>query len=316
MRIVFFGTPDFSATLLTFLIDQGVDIAAVVTRPDKPQGRSSKPQFSAVKKLALQKNLPLYQPPKASDPLFAEELKKLHADLFVVAAYAEILKENILSITPLGCINVHASILPKYRGAAPIQRAIMTGEREGGITIMKMVLELDAGDMYSVAKTPITETMTTGELTAHFAVIGGPALWQVMQDLEKGTARPIPQDSSQATYAKKITTEDAQINWNHSSWQIDCQIRGVTPNPGAWCWIELRGEKKRLLIKKAQKILESYELLLSQPGEIVSSEPSRLIISCGEGALEIFELQLEGKQSMTTSNFLKGISKKQIVFLK
>lgn len=310
MKIVFFGTPQFAATILNYLLEQKVEVAAVITRPDKPKGRSKEPQPSPVKECALSKNLPVYQPIKASAPEFAEFLKTFQADVFIVAAYAEILKENILQIPKWGCINVHASILPKYRGAAPIHRSILSGDKESGVTIMKMALELDAGEIYSIAKTPITDEMTTGELTERLADLGSKALWEVLQSLEVGKAKKIAQDSAQATYAKKVVPSEAEVDWNQPSDTVHNHIRGMTPKPGAWCWVDIKGEKKRLAIKKARK----QNSLKGEPGAIISLDPHELIIACGQGAIQILELQPEGKKAMPAEAFLRGISLDNLKF--
>lgn len=283
---------------------------AVVTRPDKPRGRSDKPAFSPVKECALSHHLPLYQPSKASDPQFADFLKTLNADFFIVAAYAEILKENVLEIPRLGCLNVHGSLLPKYRGAAPVQRSIMSGETETGVTIMKMALQLDAGDILATVRTPIPNDMSAGELMDVLAQLGKVALWEVMQGLEKGTAHSTKQDSSQVTTAKKITPGEAEINWNQPCLALHNTIRGVNPNPGAWCWVEIKGVKKRLLVKKTLPDHSS-----GSPGEILSKTPSELVVGCAQGALRILELQLEGKKPMPADAFLRGIPLSLIKFI-
>jgi methionyl-tRNA formyltransferase len=307
---VFFGTPQFAKTILAYLLEQGVDVAAVVTRPDKPRGRSNKPAPSPVKEFALLKNIPLYQPSKASEPEFAAFLKSLNVDFFIVAAYAEILKDFILEIPRLCCLNVHGSILPKYRGAAPVQRSIMAGERETGVTIMQMAVKMDAGDILAIRKTPIPLEMTSGELMDVLADLGKVALWEVMQQIEKGSAHPIKQDAAQATLAKKIIPEDAEVDWSVPSDVVHNQIRGVTPNPGAWCWVEIKGDKKRLQIKKA---LPSP--IKGQPGEILSKNRSELVVGCGEGSLSLLEIQLEGKKTMVAEEFLRGIPLDKIKFL-
>lgn len=311
MRIVFFGTPQFAKTILEYLFSQRVEIAAVVTRPDKPRGRSSKPAFSAVKEFALAHNLPLYQPQKASEVSFAEFLKTLHADYFIVAAYAEILKGNVLEIPKGGCINVHGSLLPKYRGAAPVQRAIMEGESETGVTIMKMALQMDAGDILAVRHVPISLEMTAGELMEVLADVGKVALFEVMQELPKGNLHPQSQDLSKVTFAKKITPEDAMIDWTLSCMRVHNQIRGVTPNPGAWCWVEIHGEKKRLLVKKTLP----YPTLSGSAGEILSKTDKELIVACGSGSLRLLELQLEGKKKLPADVFLRGIPLDSLRFL-
>lgn len=283
-------------------------MVAVVTRPDKPRGRSGTPAPTAVKEAALHHNLPVYQPQKASTPEFAEVLKGLNADVFVVAAYAEILKQNILDIPPLGCINVHGSILPKYRGAAPVQRAIMAGESETGVTIMKMALEMDAGDILAIRKVNIPLEMTAGQLMDALADIGKDALWEVLQALPHASATR--QDPSEATHAKKITPEDTFVDWNKPSRMLHNQIRGVTPNPGAWCWIKVKKEKKRLSLKKTLPL----EVPQGNPGEIVSRSTSELVIACGEGSLQLLEIQLEGKKAMSVDQFLRGTPLTQLSF--
>lgn len=309
-RLIYFGTPRFAAYILEYLLKEGAEIIAVVSRPDKPQKRSAEPIPTPVKKLALVHNLPVYQPKKVSDPEFANFLKSLNADLFVVAAFAEILKDNVLEIPKLGCINVHASLLPKYRGAAPIERCVMAGEKESGITIMKMALELDAGDILAVVKTPILEEMTAGELSETLSHLGAPALWKVIQELEKGATHPIKQEASLSTYAKKLKPEEGEINWNQPCEEVDNHIRGVSPKPGAWVWVTLRKEKKRLLIKKARK----EPLVSGNPGEILSKIPSELVVGCKTGACRLLEVQLEGKSAMPVAAFLRGIPINQIKF--
>jgi methionyl-tRNA formyltransferase len=309
LRIIFFGTPKFSATVLNFLVEKKANILAVVTKPDRPKGRSGKPQPPPVKEVAQLHRIPVYQPLKASDPEFASILNDLKPDFFVVVAYSEIFKENLLKLPKLACLNVHASLLPKYRGAAPIQRAIMNGERETGVTIMSMARELDTGNMLAIAKTEIKEDMTTGELSQILSEIGAIALWDVIQQYEKGDVVSIPQNDAEATYAKKITPEDARVRWDLSAKMIHDQIRAVTPNPGAWCWIEYKGERKRLLIKRARC------------HDFPSGEPSKLLlkpglfIGCGKGSLELIEVQLEGKKTLPISEFLRGISKDALHFL-
>ena len=266
MRIVFFGTPQFAKTILEYLFQQHVDIAAVITRPDKPKGRSGKPSCSPVKEFALEHHLPLYQPPKASDPEFATFLQTLQADFFIVAAYAEILKEIVLTIPRLGCINVHGSILPKYRGAAPVQRSIIEGETETGVTIMKMAVQLDAGDILSIHKTPIPPDMNTGELMAVLADLGKVALYEAMQGVEQEQFKRKNKIRLLLAQAKKLTPEEGRIDWNLPSQVLHNKVRGFTPNPGAWVYVTLKGEKKRLLIKKTHP----EPAISGTPGSILS----------------------------------------------
>jgi methionyl-tRNA formyltransferase len=311
LRIVFFGTPHFASTILHYLVDQGAEVGAVVTRPDKPRGRSSTPAYSPVKEFALSHNLPLYQPNKASEPSFAEFLKTVESDFFIVAAFAEILKENILEIPRFGCLNVHGSILPKYRGAAPVQRAIMAGETETGVTIMKMALEMDTGDILAIRKTEISSEMTAGELMNLLADLGKVALWDVMQKMVQGKITPIKQDPSLASYAKKIKPEDSLIDWSLPAETVHNKIRGVTPNPGAWCWVEIKGEKKRLLVKKTLP----YPTAALPAGEIDRTHSFELVVGCGQGSLKLLEVQLEGKKTLPSDTFLRGIPLDNISFI-
>jgi methionyl-tRNA formyltransferase len=259
-----------------------------------------------VKACALTHNLSIYQPPKASTPEFAAFLKSLNADIFVVAAYAEILKQNILDLPPLGCINVHGSLLPKFRGAAPVPRAIIEGEIETGVTIMKMALQMDAGAILATRRLTIPLEMTGGELMEAMAHLGKQLLWEVLQNLDHFP--PQIQDPSLVSYAPKITPEEGKIKWDRPCLALHNQIRGVTPNPGAWCWIEIKGEKKRLLIKKTFPIPE----LTAEPGQIVSRKPFEWLVGCTSGSLALLEVQLEGKKALPVDIFLRGTPLDQI----
>lgn len=306
MKIVFFGTPPFAANLLDKLIEEGVEVSAIVTRPDRPKGRSQKMSPSAVKSLAQEKwpKIPLFQPEKASTEDFADTLKKFDPDLFVVVAYGEIIKTNLLAVPKKTCINVHASLLPKYRGAAPIQRAIMSGEKETGVTIMEMVLKMDAGAMYQVVKTPIPEEMAFGELEEKLCEISGPALLEVLKKIETDTAEKTSQNESEVTFASKITFEDRVIDWSKSAHEIHNQIRGLSPFPGAFCLVEVGGQEKRLLVKKAQ-VAPSQK---GAPGQTLVYEKNRWIVGCGDGAISLLEIQLEGKKNLPVSDFIRGTS--------
>ncbi|MCH9608697.1 MAG: Methionyl-tRNA formyltransferase [Chlamydiales bacterium] len=299
MRVVFFGTPHFAKEILATLLDHHIEVAAVVTRKDKPLGRSQKQVPPPVKTFALEKKLPVYQPDKASDPEFATFLKSLDADFFVIAAFSEILKENLLEVPRFGCINVHASLLPKYRGAAPVQRCIMEGEKESGVTIMKIDAGLDTGGILAVEKTPIHQDMTAGELAEVLVEIGSKKLLDVIQNFDSYPL--IEQNDEEASYAKKLKLEDGYISWDRPAQVIYNQIRGCTPKPGAWTEVEVRGEKKRFKIKKAR-----LSSLQGEIGEVVG-EP--LTIACQTGAIELLEVQLEGKKAMTSEIFMRGINK-------
>lgn len=299
MKIIFFGTPQFAATILQGLIDQKFDIIAVVTNPDRPIKRSQLPIPSPVKEVALNNNLQLFQPEKASTQEFVDTLRPLSADLFIVAAYGEIFKEKLLALPSLGCINVHGSILPKYRGAAPVQHAILHGDKESGVTIMRMARELDAGGIYHIEKVAITEQMTAGDLMEKLADAGVKALKYVLEKLEKKSITPQPQ-VGEVTFAPKLKTEDAFVDFSKSAQDHFQQIKAVTPKPGAWCWIGIGDEKKRCRL---------YRVQIAQ-----NLEPKKLIIPCKVGYIEILELQLESKQKMDAETFLRGYINKKITF--
>jgi methionyl-tRNA formyltransferase len=312
MKVVFFGTPDFAAETLQYLLKNSVNVLGVVTQPDRPKGRSGHPTPCPVKQYLLSNslNIPLFQSEKASSPEVAEQLAALNADLFVVVAFGEIIKQNLLEMPKVACINVHGSILPKYRGAAPIQRSIMEGESETGITIMHMAQKLDSGDIIKIVKTAIGEEVTYGELEEKLCQLGSKALYEVICDLEKGIIERKPQDHQKASYAKKIETKDCKVVWGRNAKELHNLIRGVTPRPGAWCNILLRGKQKRLKITKAR----FSEQAGKEPGEIVSFNNDAFIIACAENSLQILELQLEGKKAMKASEFIRGFSQNTLSF--
>jgi methionyl-tRNA formyltransferase len=289
--IVFFGTPDFAAQVLEYLIEQGVEIKAVVTQPDRPKGRSLQLTSSPVKMVAEKKKLPIFQPPKCSNPEFLAELKALDADLYVVVAFGQILPISLLQIPRLGCINVHASLLPKLRGAAPIQRAILNGDQETGIAIQKMVKELDAGDVIAEERIAIEE-MTFGELEHALCGISKSLLIKVLHMYEQGVPEARAQDHAAATYAPKIRPEEGEIHWNQPVDEILHLIRAFSPRPGAWCMVESNGEKKRLKVLKARK----------------ADSKNGLIV----GEIELIEVQPEGKPKMAASDWKRGV--KSLVF--
>lgn len=312
MRIIFFGTPQFSAESLQYLLDRNFEIVAVVTKPDKPQGRSKELIASPVKQLALAKGLPLYQPAKASAPEFASILKNYNPDLFVVVAYGEIIKQNLLDMPKNGCINVHASLLPKYRGAAPIQFCLFQGEKETGVTIMHMVLRMDAGDIIKKAYLPVDDNITAGELEQKLSVIGAQALAEVISDMEKGKVSSIPQNEALATYAPKVELENCEIHWMRPAREIHNLIRGSNPEPGAWCYVEIHGQIKRLKIFRSKLVPH----LQGSPGTFASFGKNGVIIYCGEGSLQLLEVKLEGKRLMTGEEFARGIQEKDLILNK
>jgi methionyl-tRNA formyltransferase len=304
VKIVFFGTPQFAADVLAFLYDKGVDIRAVVTQPDRPKGRSLQLTASAVKEVALARNLPIYQPEKASTEIFIEEMRGLEADLFVVVAFGQILSQKLLDTPPLGCINVHASLLPKYRGAAPIQRCLMAGDEETGIAIQKMVKQLDAGDVIASATVKIPLEMTFGELEKALIEVTKPLLLEVIHNYAKGIPLGLAQDHAQATYASKIELEEGELNWQESARTLHNRVRAFSPRPGAWVWVTIGDVKKRLKVLRSEIVKSS-----GAPGALLSLEG---VVACGEGALKLIEVQPEGKKPMKASDWLRG--QKNILF--
>ncbi|MBS0630087.1 MAG: methionyl-tRNA formyltransferase [Verrucomicrobia bacterium] len=304
MRIVFFGTPPFAAQILNYLIEAGHAVVGIVTRPDKPRGRSLQLIPSAVKALVQEKwpAVPLFQPVKASTEPFVEEVKQLKPDVFVVVAYGEIIKENLLKVPKKMCINIHASLLPKYRGAAPIQRAIMAGEKETGITIIEMALQMDAGAMLGMERVEIGEGTTFGELQAKLCEMSCPLVELVLKQIEQGTIQKIEQNPMDVTFAPKISFEDRIIHWDKSAEEIHNQIRGLSPEPGALCAVQVKGQKKSLTIRRAKKILN----LSGKSGQCLSYKKNEWIVACGSGAISLLEVQLEGKKSMSIDEFLRG----------
>lgn len=295
MRIVFFGTPSFSAAVLEYLIENDVEVVGVVTRVDKPKGRTGSPVPTPVKELILKKwpHIPLFQPEKISAPESAEQLIPLNADLFVVVAYGEILKENILNMPKRACINLHTSLLPKYRGAAPIQRCIIDGATETGVTIMHMVRKMDAGDLICTEKLSIGENETFGELESKLCSVGKKTLLNVIQKFASGELSRVSQDETQVTFAPKIELEDCEIHWDLPAQKIHNLVRGVNPYPGAWCYANVKSEKKRLKIQETS----------------LSFCSEGLLVQCGDNtSLWIKKLQLEGKRSMSPQELLRGLT--------
>ncbi len=311
MKIIFFGTPQFSADVLQYLIDHQIKIVAVITKPDRPKGRSGHPIPTPVKLIAQTQHppIPVHQPELVSAPEFADTLRSYHADLFVVVAYGEIIKQHILDMPPRGCINVHTSLLPKYRGAAPIQRSIINGETKTGVTIMYMVKKMDAGDIIKIVKVSIGDNTTFGELEKTLCEVGSVAVLDVIHQLEQGEVHHEEQDHSKATLAPKIELEDCEIKWNLPAKVIHNLVRGVNPYPGAWCYVKIGDHQKRLKILSTA-VLDDHGI----PGTILKYGKDGLVIACGEGSLQILELRLEGKKAMTAEELMRGIPKNSLTF--
>lgn len=304
MKIVFFGTSSFAARVLARLIENNYHIAAVVTRPDRLKGRHLHPSPPPVKEtlLQLRPDIAVFQPEKASTLEFASTLQHFQADLFVVVAYGEIIKKNLLEMPKLGCINIHASLLPKYRGAAPIQRCLMDGEKETGITIIEMSPQMDAGDILAMESIPITPEMTFGELEPQLCDLSVKLLFNVIGQFREGKVVKQAQDHALATFAPKMTPEDEQIDWRKPAEVLHNQIRALSPHPSAWCAVQIGPDKKRLKIKRAQVASGS-----GSPGTLLAYGKEGWVVACGTGALQLIEVQLEGKKAMSAEDCIRGI---------
>lgn len=311
MKIIFFGTPLFAAKVLQSLIEKNIEIVAVVSKPDKPQGRSSKLIPTPVKEVALKYSIPCFQPEKVSGSEFIDVLPQFHPDLFVVVAYGEIIKQHILDIPKKGSINLHASLLPKYRGAAPIQRAIIDGEKETGVSIIYLVKKMDAGDILATESTPISSEDTYETVSERLCEIGTRLTLKVIAEIENGSQHRITQDESKVTYAHKLELEDCEINWNESAESIHNLVRGVNPFPGAWSYIFIGEEKKRLKIFVTE-VLKGEDA----PAfcELRYDKGLGLIVGCGQGGLVLKELQVEGKKRVSSHELLRGVNFKNIRF--
>ncbi|RHP29930.1 methionyl-tRNA formyltransferase [Lachnotalea sp. AF33-28] len=298
MRAIFMGTPDFAVPALEALVEGGHEVAAVITQPDKPKGRSGALQFPPVKEKALAYGLPVYQPVKVKDAGFLELLESLKPDVIIVAAYGRILPKTILDLPVYGCINVHASLLPKYRGAAPIQQAILDGETQTGVTTMYMAEGIDTGDILLQTVIPIAEDETGGSLFEKLSKAGGPLLLETLKALEEGTVKRTPQ-TGEISHTGMLSKASGLIDWNRPAAELERMVRGLNPWPSAYT--SLNG--KTLKIWEAAVIEGGCE---GQPGEITGTSFTGILIQTGQGILEVRQLQLEGKKRMDALAFLRG----------
>ncbi|WP_029230749.1 methionyl-tRNA formyltransferase [Butyrivibrio sp. VCB2006] len=320
MKIIFMGTPDFARAALEKIIEAGHEIQLVVTQPDKPKGRSGELQISDVKACALEHNIPVFQPVRIKLPENVAELKKYDADIYVVAAFGQILSQEILDIPRLGCVNIHASLLPEYRGAAPIQQAILDGKKETGVTIMQMAAGMDTGDILTQRTIPIADDETGGELFDKLSVLGGELIVETLPRLERGEITPVPQDEEKATKCGKLSKDMGRIDFNESSETIRNLVRGLNPWPSAYTTLG----KKTFKIWKAKSLMELEFRQIAKElndgadelrqeavndkkaGTIVGVLKDSFIVLTGDGYLQIFEVQLEGKKRMAVKDFLLG----------
>lgn len=298
LRIVFAGTPEFAAAHLRALLDwPGGEVVAVYTMPDEPAGRGKKLTASPVKQLAEQRGLPVYQPTTLRNDAAQAELRDLAADVLVVVAYGLILPQAVLDTPRLGCINVHGSILPRWRGAAPVQRAIEAGDDESGVTIMQMDAGLDTGAMLRIARCAIGPDDSAGDLFDKLAALGPPALIETLADLAAGRVTPQPQDDRLSCYAAKIDKAEAALDWRRPAAELARRVRAFNPAPVAFATLE--GEAVRIYAAAA-------ESGAAEPGSIIAADKKGIVVACGEGALRLLELQLPGGKRMAAAAVLNG----------
>jgi methionyl-tRNA formyltransferase len=298
-KIVFMGTPDFAVPALTMLVEEGYPVAGVVTQPDRPRGRKRQPQTSPVKQAAERFGLPILQPERLRDESSVADVLALKPDLIVTAAYGQILPDELLTVPPLRCVNIHASLLPRYRGGAPIHWAIVNGESETGITLMYMASRLDAGDILQQESIPITQMDDVGTLHDKLSHLGAKMLRQLIPDLVAGRVNPIPQVEEEATFAPNIKREDERLDFTKSAQQLFNHVRGFRPWPGTFT--EWRGKRLKIWDLTVAKLKDHTE----PPGTILSVDGA-LLVATGQGAVLISELQVEGKKRISAAEWIRG----------
>ncbi|MBE5877096.1 MAG: methionyl-tRNA formyltransferase [Lachnospiraceae bacterium] len=299
MKVLFMGTPDFAVGALEAIVKAGHEVVGVVTQPDKPKGRSGQMQFPPVKECAVKYDIPVFQPVKIKAPEAVEELKKFEADIFVVAAFGQMLSEEILNMPKYGCVNIHASLLPKYRGAAPINQVIIDGEKETGVTIQQMALGCDTGDILTTKVVEIDRKETAESLFDKLSVAGAELIVETLPKIAAGEITPIPQDESKATHVRKMDKSFGEIDWRKSAVEIERLIRGLNSWPSAYTYYQ----------GKSVKLWEADVVAVdakAEAGSIVEVSKDYFDVATGEGLLRVKELQLEGKKRMDTKSFLLG----------
>ena len=297
MRIVFMGTPDIAATCLRKLLADGFDVVGVYTQPDRPKGRGMKMVFSPVKEVAIAAGIPVYQPETFKDPEVVEQLRAIAPDVVAAVAYGRILPQSVLEIPAKGCVNIHASLLPQYRGSAPYQWAVLDGQTETGVSAQFMAPKMDAGDVIDTAVTPIGPDETAGELLDRLAVLSADLLSKTMGRLRDGEVTATPQDESKVTFAPMLDKAMCPIDWNKTAQQIHDQVRGLHPWPVATT--EIQGKRFKI---HSTAVVEGS----GTPGQILGLTKTGLKIACGQGAVEVISLQAEGGKRMNAPDYFRG----------
>ena len=297
MKVVFMGTPDIAATCLKQILADGFQVVAVYTQPDRPKGRGMKMVYSPVKEVALAERIPVYQPENFRDEEAVQTLAALQPDVIAVVAYGRILPQKVLDIPKLGCVNIHASLLPQYRGSAPYQWAVLDGLKETGVTAQHMAAKMDAGDIIDVAKTPIGENETAGELLDRLAVLGAELLSRTLTKFQNGTAVGTPQDESRVSFAPMLDKSMCPIDWSKPARKVHDHVRGLHPWPVATA--QLAGTNFKI---HATRVVEGA----GAPGQLLALTKTGLVVACGEGAVEISQLQAEGGKRMAAPDYFRG----------
>ena len=297
MKVVFMGTPDIAATCLKQILADGFQVVAVYTQPDRPKGRGMKMVYSPVKEVALAEGIPVYQPENFRDEEAVQTLAALQPDVIAVVAYGRILPQKVLDIPKLGCVNIHASLLPQYRGSAPYQWAVLDGLKETGVTAQHMAAKMDAGDIIDVAKTPIGENETAGELLDRLAVLGAELLSRTLTKFQNGTAVGTPQDESRVSFAPMLDKSMCPIDWSKPAQKVHDHVRGLHPWPVATA--QLAGTNFKI---HATRVVEGA----GAPGQLLALTKTGLVVACGEGAVEILQLQAEGGKRMAAPDYFRG----------
>ena len=305
MRVLFWGTPDFAAPPLRALLGEGFDVVGVVTQPDRPQGRSrSTLVASPIKQIALEESLPVLQPDRPRGPDFLAQIRALEPDISVVVAYGHILQRDVIDLPRLGTLNIHASLLPQWRGAAPIQAAIRAGQTETGVTIMRMITRLDAGPILLQVPTPIVHDETYGELQLRLSELGALALIEALSLLDMGKMVEAPQDDALATLAPKIERRDARIDWSRGAAEITCAVRAFDPKPGAFT--TLGGADVKLFGARVAPPALANGAGDAAPGTVVAIDDTGAFVACGEGVVRITDAQPAGKRRLTMTELARG----------
>ncbi len=297
MRVVFMGTPDIAATCLTKILEDGFEVVGVYTQPDRPKGRGMKLVMSPVKEIALSKNIPVFQPENFRADETVEQLKALQPDVVAVVAFGQILPQRVLDIVPGGFINIHASLLPQYRGSAPYQWAVLDGQKQTGVSAQFMAHKMDAGDVIAASVTDIAPNETAGELLDRLAVLGAQLLSDTLGKFSRGECVGVPQDESKVTFAPMLSKEMCPVDWTKTAQQVHDHVRGLHPWPVAT--MELKGQRFKI---HATAVVSGK----GQPGQILELTKTGLVIACGEGAVEIRQLQAEGGKRMAATDYFRG----------